>query len=74
MNMKGGFVGSGQGIMRRLTCIQSHDKSLHLFFVTAFSFCSFYTFRSLGSDAGAGEMCVRSGDIIPPIILTSPQF
>jgi len=22
MNMKGGFVGSGQGIMRRLTCIQ----------------------------------------------------
>lgn len=38
MNMKGGFVGSGQGIMRRLTCIQSHDKSLHLSSVTAFSF------------------------------------
>lgn len=33
MNMKGGFVGSGQGIMYRLTCMRTRDKRLGDLFV-----------------------------------------
>lgn len=69
MNMKGGFVGSGQGIMRRLTCIQSHDKSLH---GNSLFFCSSHTFRYVEGTN------IRSSDVYAvyecPTVLASITF
>lgn len=49
MNMKGGFVGSGQGIMRRLTCIRSRQETLHLPPLRPFLFLRFTHFDMLRS-------------------------
>lgn len=61
MNMKGGFVGSGQGIMRRLTCIQTTRVSTFPP-QRPFSFYSFYTFRYVKSDGTRSNVALH-GDI-----------